>query len=49
MSHTTLQEEGYEFAELPSIEDFELQLERAIESLEETLRMSFLTDLLQTF
>jgi len=32
-----LQEEGYEFAELPSIEDFELQLERAIESLEETL------------
>ncbi len=32
-----LQEEGYEFAELPSIEDFELQLERAIESLDETL------------
>ena len=31
-----LQEEGYEFAELPSIEDFELQLERAIESLDET-------------
>jgi len=31
-----LQEEGYEFAELPSIEDFELQLERAIENLEET-------------
>jgi hypothetical protein len=30
-----LQEEGYEFAELPSIEDFELQLERAIESLDE--------------
>ncbi len=32
-----LQEEGYEFAELPSIEDFELQLERAIEGLDETL------------
>jgi predicted ATPase len=32
-----LQEEGYEFAELPSIEDFELQLERAIENLDETL------------
>ena len=32
-----LQEEGYEFAELPSVEDFELQLERAIESLDETL------------
>jgi hypothetical protein len=31
-----LQEEGYEFAELPSIEDFELQLERAIENLDET-------------
>jgi len=30
-----LQEEGYEFADLPSIEDFELQLERSIESLEE--------------
>jgi hypothetical protein len=32
-----LQEEGYEFAELLSIEDFELQLERAIENLDETL------------
>jgi len=32
-----LQEEGYEFAELPAVEDFELQLERAIESLDETL------------
>jgi predicted ATPase len=32
-----LQEEGYEFAELPSIEDFELQLERVIENLDETL------------
>jgi len=31
-----LQEEGYEFAELPSIEDFELQLERSIESLAES-------------
>ena len=30
-----LQEEGYEFAELPSIEDFELQLERSIENLDE--------------
>jgi predicted ATPase len=32
-----LLEEGYEFAELPSLEDFELQLERSIESLDETL------------
>jgi AAA domain len=31
-----LQEEGYEFAELPSLEDFELQLERSIESLDES-------------
>jgi AAA domain len=31
-----LLEEGYEFAELPSIEDFELQLERSIESLNES-------------
>ncbi len=30
-----LQEEGYEFAESPSIEDFELQLERSIENLDE--------------
>ena len=30
-----LQEEGYEFAEMPSIEDFELQLERSIENLDE--------------
>ncbi len=30
-----LEEEGYEFAESPSIEDFELQLERAIENLDE--------------
>ena len=30
-----LQEEGYEFAELPSLEDFELQLERSIENLDE--------------
>ena len=29
-----LQEEGYEFAELPSLEDFELQLERSIENLD---------------
>jgi len=31
-----LAEEGYEFAELPSIEDFELQLERSIETLVES-------------
>jgi hypothetical protein len=31
-----LQEERYEFAELPSFEDFELQLERSIESLDES-------------
>lgn len=31
-----LQDEGYEFAELPSIEDFELQLERSIENLDES-------------
>lgn len=30
-----LVEEGYEFAEMPSVEDFELQLERSIEYLEE--------------
>src|SRR5512143_2422069 len=30
-----LQEEGYEFAEMLSIEDFELQLERSIESMDE--------------
>jgi len=30
-----LQEEGHEFAESPTIEDFELQLERSIESLDE--------------
>ncbi len=30
-----LQEEGYEFAELLTIEDFEIQLERSIESLDE--------------
>ena len=31
-----LEEEGHEFAEMPSLEDFELQLERSIESLEES-------------
>ena len=31
-----LQDEGHEFAELPTIEDFELQLERSIESLDES-------------
>jgi hypothetical protein len=30
-----LQDEGYDFAELPSLEDFELQLERSIENLNE--------------
>jgi predicted ATPase len=30
-----LEEEGHEFAEMPSLEDFELQLERSIESLVE--------------
>lgn len=30
-----LEEEGYELAEMPSIEDFELQLERSIDSLAE--------------
>jgi hypothetical protein len=32
-----LLEEGYEFGEMPSMEDFELQLERAIENLDENL------------
>jgi predicted ATPase len=31
-----LEEEGHEFAEMPCLEDFELQLERSIESLEES-------------
>lgn len=31
-----LEEEGHEFAEMPSIEDFELQLERSIGCLEES-------------
>jgi thymidylate kinase len=31
-----LAEEGYDFAEMPSVEDFELQLERSIESLDES-------------
>lgn len=31
-----LAEEGYEFAEMPSVEDFELQLERSIECLNES-------------
>jgi predicted ATPase len=30
-----LEEEGHEFAEMPSLEDFELQLERSIESMNE--------------
>jgi predicted ATPase len=31
-----LEEEGYEFSEFPSLEDFEMQLKRSIESLEES-------------
>ena len=31
-----LEEEGYEFTEMPSVEDFELQLERSIGCLEES-------------
>jgi predicted ATPase len=31
-----LQDEGYDFAEFPSIEDFELQLERSLEDLYES-------------
>lgn len=34
--YLVLQEEGYEFAELPTIEDFELQLERSIETIDES-------------
>ncbi len=34
--YLVLQEEGYEFAELPTIEDFELQLERSIGNLDES-------------
>jgi hypothetical protein len=34
--YSLLQEEGYEFSESPSLEDFELQLERSIENLEES-------------
>jgi len=35
--YNQLQDEGYEFAELPAIEDFELQLERSIENLNESM------------
>jgi len=31
-----LEEDGYEFAEMPSIEDFEAQLERSLQSVEES-------------
>jgi hypothetical protein len=31
-----LEEEGHEFAEMPSLEDFELQLERSIRSVQES-------------
>lgn len=31
-----LEEEGYEFGEMPSIEDFELQLERSFHCLQES-------------
>jgi len=34
--YLVLQEEGYDFAEMPTIEDFELQLERSIENLDES-------------
>ena len=34
--YNQLLDEGYEFAELPSVEDFELQLERSIENLNES-------------
>ena len=33
-----LEEDGYEFAELPTIEDFELQLQRSLECLQESGR-----------
>ncbi len=35
-----LAEEGHEFAELPSLEDFELMLERSIENLDESAQNS---------
>ncbi len=35
-----LAEEGHEFAELPSIEDFELMLERSIENLDDSAQNS---------
>lgn len=31
-----LEEDGHEFAEMPSLEDFELQLDRSLQSLEES-------------
>lgn len=31
-----LEEDGYEFAEMPTIEDFELQLERSFQSIQES-------------
>lgn len=34
--YVLLAEEGYELSEMPSVEDFELQLERAIECLDES-------------
>jgi predicted ATPase len=34
--YNQLLDEGYEFAELPSVEDFELQLERSIDNLNES-------------
>ena len=34
--YVLLAEEGYEFSEMPSVEDFELQLERSIECLDES-------------
>jgi nicotinamide riboside kinase len=34
--YVQLEEEGYEFAHMPSLDDFEVQLERSLESLEES-------------
>lgn len=34
--YVLLAEEGYEFAEMPSVEDFELQLERSIECMKQS-------------
>ena len=36
--YTVLEEDGYEFADPPSLEDFEAQLERSLETLSEAAR-----------